>query len=437
MSATPVRLRPAPLLGAGGEWASRRPDERPPGDAAGPPGGSGPLAGVRVLDFTWAIAGPYATLLLALLGAEVVKVESARHLDSARRGFSGIDYGSPDGAPEFNTINLNKRSLGLDLSEPAGLDLIARLLPRCDVVVDNFRPGVMKRLGLDAVTLLAHHPSLVVASSSGNGSTGPHALYAGLASIFAATGGLSEQTGYPDAPPTLIGESPDFRSGNLLAVAILAALFRRQRTGHGQWIDLASQEVMAALAPDALLAHVLGAPPAGRSGNRDPLMAPHGVYPCQGTDEWVSVAVATDEEWAALCALIGLDDRAARYPDAAARKAAEDDLDRAVTDWTARRSAREAFLALQGAGVAAAPSMTNADLVADPNLLARGALVEVEHPRVGCQLLPAAPWRLSMAGAAVWRHGPLLGQDNEYVLGDLLGLSAPERAGYRAVLEGS
>ncbi len=220
-----------------------------------PPGRG--LEGVRVLDFTWAAAGPYATCLLALLGADVVKVESTRRPDPARRGFLA-DYGGINRSPNFNEINLGKRSFQVDLSQPDGLDLADRLVDWADVVVDNFRPGVMDRFGFGAASLLQRRPDLLVVSSSANGSTGPDARAAGLASIFGATGGMSEQTGYVDGPPTEIGESTDYRSANAMAVAILAALLHRARTGQGQHIDLASREVVVASAPDALLAGQLG-----------------------------------------------------------------------------------------------------------------------------------------------------------------------------------
>ncbi len=171
------------------------------------------LEGIRVLDFTWAAAGPYATLLLAFLGAEVIKVETTRRTDPARRGFLD-DYGGLNRSPNFNELNLNKRSLQLDLTRTEGRDVVGRLLRVVDVIVDNFRPGVMDRFGLDAATLLTEHPALIVASSSANGSTGPDALAAGYASVFGASGGLSEQTGYADGPPTEVGESTDYRSGN-------------------------------------------------------------------------------------------------------------------------------------------------------------------------------------------------------------------------------
>jgi benzylsuccinate CoA-transferase BbsF subunit len=359
----------------------------------------------------------------------VIRVESSTRPDVTRMGLSGRDYDGLDGAPDYNTLNLNKRSFQVDLAQPEGIAMVHRLVPLCDVVVDNFRPGVMSRFGLAPDAVLRDHPAVVVASSSGNGSRGPEALNAGLASIFAAVGGVSEQTGYPDAPPTLIGESPDFRSGNLLAVAILAALAHRDRTGEGQCIDLSSTEVMTALAPHAFLAHSVGAEPTERSGNRHPVMAPHGVYPCRGEHQWISVAVGAPSQWAGLCALLDRPEWVARYGEAAKRKADEDLIDGFIAEWTAARSPLEAFEMLQGAGVPSAPSLTNADLASDPHLVERGAFVDIEHPVIGTQHVPGAPWQLSDAAWRSWRHAPLLGEDNAYVLHELLGFTPDEVAG--------
>lgn len=425
LSATPVQLRPAPVLDSGGSFSAPGRSAtvgRQPVSASPP----APLAGVRVLDFTWAIAGPYATMLLALLGAEVIRVESSKRPDVTRTGLSGRDYGGLDGAPDYNTLNLNKRSFQVDLTQPEGLALVRRLVPLCDVVVDNFRPGVMSRFGLAPEALLADFPSVIVASSSGNGSHGPEALNAGLASIFAAMGGVSEQTGYPDAPPTLIGESPDFRSGNFLAVAILAALVHRDRSGQGQCIDLSSTEVMTALAPDAFLAHSMGGEPRNRNGNRHPVMAPHGVYPCQGEHQWISVAVSDELEWAGLCSVLGRLEWGSRYGDPATRKADEDAIDDVIARWARDRSSTEAFEVLQAAGVPSAPSFTNADLASDRHLAERGAFVDIDHPVIGVQHVPGAPWQLSDTAWRSWRHAPLLGEGNRYVLHQLLGMSDDE-----------
>lgn len=334
-SASPAEVRPPPRLGSSAGFSRDQPDKPhlPPGRA---------LEGIRVLDFTWAAAGPYATLLLALLGAEVIKVESTRRPDPARRGFLA-DYGGINRSPNFNELNLNKRSFQVDLSKPQGLALAHRLAAWADVVIDDFRPGVMARFGLDAASLLPRRPDLVVVSSSANGSTGPEAMAAGLAGIFGATGGLADQTGYADGPPTEIGESTDYRSGSALAVAVLAALLYRARTGQGQHVDLASREVVAGSAPDALLAEQLGVPWPPRVGNGHREHAPHDVYPGRTHDDWVAVAVVDQDSWTSLCTALEREDWVQRYPTPASRAAAGADIDDAIRRWTRRLTARAAF----------------------------------------------------------------------------------------------
>jgi crotonobetainyl-CoA:carnitine CoA-transferase CaiB-like acyl-CoA transferase len=409
-SRTPVAPGSAPELGSSDGFAPR---ERP--HSTRKRGGARMLQGVRVLDFTWAAAGPYATLLLAFLGAEVVKIESPRRVDPARRGFL-TDYGSIERSPIFNELNLDKRSVQLDLTQPEDLAIARRLAGEADVVVDNFRPGVMERFGLGPAALLAAHPRLVVASSSANGSTGPDAAGAGLASIFAATGGLSVQTGYRDGPPTEVGDSMDYRSGTALAAGILAALLHRARTGEGQHVDLSSREVVVASAPDALLAHVIGVPWEPRLGNGHRSMAPHDVYPCaQG--EWLAIAVGDAAEWSALCRVLGREEWIERFDTGESRRAAAGAIEEAITAWTARRTASEAAAILAGAGVPASPVMTYAALARDPHLAARGVFVDVEHPELGKQRVMRAPWSFSGWDCAVRRSGPLLGADNDAVIG--------------------
>jgi crotonobetainyl-CoA:carnitine CoA-transferase CaiB-like acyl-CoA transferase len=422
LSRTPVRLQPAPGFATDHGFPPRT-SEPAPGD--GPL--SRPLEGIRVVDFTWAAAGPYATLLLALLGAEVIKVESSRRLDPARRGFMQ-DYGGVNRSPNFDELNLNKRSFVVDLTRPAGLGLVKQLVAVSDVVVDNFRPGVMARYGLDAESLLAQQPGLIVASSSANGASGPEAAGAGLASVFGATGGLGEQTGYADGPPSEVGESTDYRSANALAVALLAALLHRQRTGEGQAIDLASREVVVSTAPDALLAHLAGADWTPRIGNGHRLLSPHGLYPCAGADDWVAIAIRDQREWKELCAVLDEPAWGDAFPSAAARAQSQGTIDHAITTWARQRPSADAFHLLQARGIPACPSFTNMDLATDPHLAARGAFVEVDHPEIGRHRVMRAPWILTGADCSVRRPGPLLGQDNGYVLETILGIPAAEHA---------
>jgi crotonobetainyl-CoA:carnitine CoA-transferase CaiB-like acyl-CoA transferase len=417
LSRAPLRSGPAPRPGASSGFSPR---------VALPARGNRArlLEGVRVLDFTWAAAGPYATLLLGFLGAEVVKVESLRRLDPARRGF--IDhYEGVDRSPIFNELNLNKRSLQVDLTTPEGLSVIKEILGEFDIVVENFRPGVMARLGLGPQALLRAHPRLIVASSSANGATGPEATAAGLASIFAASGGLSVQTGYRDGPPTEIADPMDYRSGAALTVAILAALLHRSRTGEGQTIDLSSREVAAASAPDALLAEALGVPWQPRLGNGHHTMAPHDVYPCAG-DGWVAIAVGDEPEWAALCRVLNRPGWVEEFATSHPRQAAQPAIDEAIRQWTTARSAGEAARLLQAGGVPASPVMTFRALAEDPHLDAREVFVEVEHAELGPQRVMRAPWRFSESDCGVRRPGPLMGADNDEVVPPQ-GRLSPER----------
>jgi crotonobetainyl-CoA:carnitine CoA-transferase CaiB-like acyl-CoA transferase len=418
LSRTPATSRAAPGLGSADGFVSR--ESRPAAAGNGPTGRL--LEGLRVLDFTWAAAGPYATLLLGFLGADVIKVESARRLDPARSGFVAR-YDGVDRSPVYNELNLNKRSFQVDLTQPEGAAIVRQLVAHVDVVVDNFRPGVMDRFGLGPEALLAAYPHLVVASSSANGSTGPDAMGAGYASIFAATGGLGVQTGYPDGPPTESQDPMDYRSGAAFAVGILAALVHRCRRGEGQHVDLSSCEVAVASAPDALLARAVGVQWQPRVGNGHRTMTPHDVFPCADRG-WVAIAVGDETEWAGLCRVLGRDDWTERFGEVEARRATEGTLRDAISEWTRSRSAPEAAAALQGAGVAAEPVASFDMLADDPHLAARGTFIDIEHPKLGLQRVMDAPWRFSAPWRAVRQPGPLLGADNESVLRDL-GCDAP------------
>jgi crotonobetainyl-CoA:carnitine CoA-transferase CaiB-like acyl-CoA transferase len=374
------------------------------------------LGGVRVLDFTWAAAGPYATLLLGFLGAEIVKVESMRRIDPARRGFLGQQYDGLDRSPIFNELNLGKKSLQIDLTQPESVDIVREIVGTFDVVVDNFRPGVMDRLGLGAGALLADHPNLIVASSSANGSTGPEAMGAGLASIFAASGGLSIQTGYEDGPPTEGSDAMDYRSGSALAVAIVAALLGRARTGSGQRIDLSSREVLLASAPDGVLAAELGVDWEPRLGNGHREMAPHGVFPC--ADGWLALAVGDERQWAGLCSALGRNEWVEALPTAEARRQEKRSVGDAISRWSEGRRRQEAAAILQDHGVAASPVMSFADLAEDRHVAERQVIAVVSHPELGTQRVLRAPWLLSEDMHPVFRPAPLLGADNDEVLAE-------------------
>jgi len=388
------------------------------------------LHGVRVADFTWAWAGPYGTMLLALMGAEVIKIESARRLDHTRvRSLAaGPTFGGPDHAWIFNELNLNKRSITLDLGQPKAVELIKRLVKVCDVAVQNFRPGVMDRLGLGYSSLKEVKPDIIMLSSSAVGGTGPEREYVGFAPTFSALSGLAHITGFPDSPPIPVMGSSDLRSATAGAFAILVAIYHRAVTGEGQHIDMSSRETITALIGESILEYAMNQRSPYRQGNRDEAMAPHNCYPCRGENKWVSIAVGTEEEWQALCEAMGNPPWAKedRFSDAYARWHNQEELDRLIAEWTINHTHYEVMDKLQKANVAAIPSFRGDELFSDPHLKERGLFQVVEHPLLGKRTVTGPPWKLSSNGASISRHGPLLGEHNRYVFCELLGLSPEE-----------
>lgn len=389
------------------------------------------LEGVRILDFTWAWAGPYGTQLLAFMGAEVIKVESRRRLDHTRQRslMGGVIGGGPDDSPIFNDINLNKLSVTLNLSHPKGVALAKRLVRISDVVTQNMRPGVMEKLGLGYEDLKAIKPDIIMLSSSAVGGSGPERSYTGYAPTFAAMSGLAHISGHADGPPLPLSGSVDNRVATTSAFAVLAALYYRQRTGQGQHIDLSSTEAISALMGDILMDYVMNGRSQERMGNRDPIMAPHNCYPCRD-GRWVTIAVGSEEEWQALLRALGQPDWAAdqRFADPYARWQNQDALDQLIAQWTSCYTPQEVTETLQRAGVAAMPVLDGPALAQDPHLRQRGFLVEVQHPTLGRKLVVAPPWHFSQTPAQITRPAPLLGQHNDYVLKELLGLSDDEVA---------
>jgi benzylsuccinate CoA-transferase BbsF subunit len=392
------------------------------------PGKRPPLDGIRVTDFTWAWAGPHGTLLLSMLGAEVIKIESRARLDHSRMRslMSGTIKGGPDDSPLFNDLNLNKLSLTLDLRKEEARAIVRRLAAESDVAVQNMRPGVLDRLGLGYEDLRAVKPDIIMLSSSAVGAVGPESTYAGYAPTFASMSGAAHMTGYPDGPPIPLSGSVDLRVGTAAAFAVLAALYHRQRTGEGQNIDLSSTEVMSSMVGEAFLEYGMTGRIQPRMGNRDSVMAPHNCYRCE-TGEWVSIAVGSQEEWAALKRLIAdpdLDGEAFAGP--LERWRNQKPLDEIVERWTRQRSPAQLVEMLQGAGVRAMRVHSGDTIASDPHVAARGAVLTVDHPSVGERRVVGPPWRFGEDGVGVRRAAPLLGEHNRYVLGEILGMPDDE-----------
>ena len=400
----------------------------------------GPLAGVRILDFTWAWAGPQGTLLLALLGAEVIKVESRQRLDHTRVRslMTGPVLTSPDHSTIFSDLNVGKLGISLDLRQPRAVEIARRLTGICDVVTANMRPGALERLGLGYEDLRVVKPDIIMLCSSAVGSTGPERTYVGYAPTFAALGGLSSITGHRNGPPSPLSGAVDLRIGTTCALAVLAALYHHRRTGEGQYIDLSSTEAVSALIGGVFMEYAMNRRVPGRDGNCDRAMAPHNCYPCQpgeggsirgeGDQRWVTIAVGSDEEWRALCGVLGEGglEHDPRFADVVSRWRHREELDEIVSAWTRGRTPEEATETLQKAGVAAMPVLDGAALAQDPHLRERGALEKVEHPVIGSRLALGPPWRLSDTPAAIRRPAPCLGEHNSYVLGQLLGIPEEE-----------
>ena len=395
-----------------------------------------PLEGIRVCDFTWVWAGPFCTLQLAHLGAEVIKIESSKRSDTIRRlpSFADNEPGL-NRAGYFNQYNQGKLSLALDLASPEGRDVALRLVQESDIVSENFAPGVMQRLGLDYDSLRQVKPDIIMISLSGYGSTGPLAPYIAYGPSQVPMSGYSSLTGQVGGPPVQLGLSYGDPNGGIHgAFALLAALWHRQRTGEGQYLDESQWEAAATMVGEAMMAQVMNGEQPPRSGNRDFVDAPNGTFRCAGEDDWVAISCTTDEEWRALCRAMNQPTLAedTRFRTAAQRKANEDALEAIIAEWTRTRDRWSITHTLQAMGVSTFPSMSASDLSADAHLNGRGIFVELEHPEVGVRRHVGIPYKMSGTPVAVRTPAPCIGQHNEYVLRDILKMSSEEIAALQA-----
>lgn len=395
-----------------------------------------PLEGIRVADFTWVWAGPFCSLQLAHLGAEVIRIETMTRVcvtrllppwADAEPGINRSGY--------FNQFNQGKLSLSLDLKRAEAARIAKDLVAKCDVVCENFAAGVMDRLGLGYEALRRANPELIMIALSGYGATGPEREYVSYGPAQVPLSGMSSLTGYTGWPPMHVGISyGDPNAGLHGAVAVLAALLYRARTGKGQYIDLSQWETTIAVLPEGIMGQVMNGRQPPRCGNRDSHMAPHGVFRCAGRDRWVAIAVRTDVEWRALAEVMGNADLGtdSRFATLAARKDNEDSLEELVTSWTAGESPESVTAILQARGIPAFPSVTNKDLSSDPHLETRHLFVSLEHPEVGARQHVGIPWKLSGSPLYVRRSAPCLGQDTDYVMQEILGYTPEEIEGLKA-----
>ncbi|MEE8398932.1 MAG: CoA transferase [Desulfobacterales bacterium] len=449
MTATPARVsRPAPLLGQHTDEItddsatfSQHAEEPPSPEADKGPGkgdaeGILPLAGIRVLDFAWVFAGPYSSMFLASLGAEVIKIEGHNRSDLMRRS---ITWPLADPAPTqrfpnqgtgFLSANMNKKGITLDISKPEGKEIARRLVETSDVVLDNMRPGAMDKLGLGYEDLKKIRPDLIVLSASREGRSGPESNYLGFASIHYGYGGGAYITGYPDDHPTPSSPADvDLMNAMVAAYSVLSAIYHRKQTGEGQFIDLSQCESVSGLIGEALLGYEMTSEIPERMGNAHPVLAPHNAYKCWGVDRWLALEIHSDGQFADLAGVMGQPELATdpKFEHMTSRKENEKELDTIIESWTELRDRDWMVRAFSEAGLMAAPSRDWKDLYADPHLKARGAFVSVDHPEMGPIDVARPPWIISDCPMPT-RCAPMLGQHNDSVFKDILGLRDDEIA---------
>ena len=388
-----------------------------------------PLEGLRILDFNWVWAGPYACTLLGLLGAEVIKIEGHKRSDLMRRSIVWPIWEPaprmlrPNEGMGYNSMNINKKSLTLDLSKPEGIEIAHKLAAVSDVVIDNMRPGAMVKLGLGYAALQKIKSDIITITLSSRGYNGPETDYLGFASIHQSVGGLSYITGHPDDHPThgTAGDA-DLMNGISCAFLALAAVAYRNKTGKGQFIDYSQCEGVSALLGEYFLGYQMTGQVPERIGNAHPHDAPHSVYRAWGVDRWLAIEVHSDAEFDALCTVMGQPELSqdVKFATASARKGNEDALNRIIEEWTRQRDRDWMAQTLCNVGVAAAPSRNGDDLMADPHLKERNAFVRLDHPEIGERKAAIPPWKFTDL-AMQPRYAPLLGEHNHYILEDILG----------------
>ena len=405
-----------------------------------------PLEGIRVVDLSRVFAMPYCGAYLGDLGAEVIKVETHHNqfVDTTRT----LNGPYPDNDPgqlywerggTFHTLNRSKLSVTLDLRSAEALDILRQLVSISDVVLENFTPRVMRRFGLDYTNLKAVKPDLIMVSNTGYGHSGPWSDFGAMATALEPTHGTGAFMGYldidsdgrtsPGTVPNKIANSyTDFLASWTAQLAVMASLIHRARTGRGMWIDLAMYQVGVSFVGEGVLDFAFNGRPTRRLGNRHEFMAPHGCYPCQGHDQWVVLAVRDDAEWRAFCEVIGRPNLVAdpRFMDPTTRHRNQDELDDLISGWSMGRNKYQVMEALQNVGVPAGPVLDGRDLLSDPHYRARQYFEPAEHDPatgLGRREYVSRGWRMSGNDVRIRKPAPMLGEDNQFVLSGILGLS--------------
>lgn len=391
------------------------------------------LEGIRALDLGQVWAGPLLGTMFGDHGAEVIKVLTAKRTWGAMmKGATAMMGGGPD-VQAFQTFDRNKLGVSLNLQTDEGRELFLRLVEQSDIVFENFHPSVMPRLGLGYEDLARRNPRIILASLSASGATeGPWRDLVTYGPSLAALYGLKSLLGYHGESKILEDAADlDPTAAAHAFVAILAALEYRERSGRGQFIDMAQGEAAMCRMGEAIMDYTMNGRVAGPQGNRYAGFAPHGIYRAAGDDAWVSIVVGDDAEWRAFAGAIGSPAWALdpRFADGYGRAKHQDELDAHVEQWTSERTPAEATATLQARGVAAFPVFSSAEILADPNDEALRQNIVVEHPALDrTQMLSGAPWKYSRTPMSVRMPTPELGEHNEQVLGGLLGIAPGEIA---------
>jgi len=388
------------------------------------------LEGIKIADFSWVAVGPRTISYLAQYGADVVRVESSKRPEALRvtppfkEKVTHINKSA-----YFADFNPNKYGMSLDMNHPEAREVAKRLVMWADVVAESFTPGTMAKWGLAYDDLVKIKPDIIMFSTCQQGQTGPHASLPALGTQLVSLAGFTFLTGWPDREPVgPYGPYTDTPAPYFAAIAILAALKHRRKTGKGMHIDLAQYETGVLFLAPLVLDYFVNGTVAERMGNRCPYAAPHGAFPCKGEDRWCFIAVYTDDEWKALCKVMGEPEwtKSDKFTTLLSRKRNEDELEQLIADWTANFDAHELMQQLQYAGVPAGVAQTGEDLHNDPQLKHRQYLHQLEHPEIGWHSYDGLPFKLSKSPSEFRMPAPLLGQHTEYVCTKFLGMSDEE-----------
>jgi len=390
-----------------------------------------PLENIRVIDLTQVRMGPQLTQWLAVMGAEVIKIET-----NLRQEVSKMQQANASGESAqvdtkrvgyFASLNYGKKSITLNMKNPKAVEIVKELAKVSDIVAENFGKAVMEHWGLGYDDLKKIKPDIIYYAGSGWGRTGPYSERPAYSPIIDAFTGIAYANSFPGGEPLGLGVRGwnDSISAQHGVFAVLAALYHRSKTHRGQYIDLSMIEVAMSFAPEQTLNYAVNEKIKGSIGNQDEYMAPHGCYRCKGQDKWVAIAVSSDKEWDNFCEVIGnpLWTKNQEFNTEKSRHENQEKLDKLITGWTINYDHYEIMQKLQNAGVMAGASLNVEEVVNDPHLAERGFFVDIEYPDKTKLRRTGLPWKLSDTSRGNYSYAPSLGEQNDYVFGELLGIS--------------